>query len=341
MSKLRILAVMDRDLVPPDRIDGLSEKDIAPWRMEYDVISTLRKMKHEVRALGVFDDLAELRAAIADFKPSIVFNMLVEFAERTVFVQHVLSYLELIGQRYTGCNPMGWFLTQNKALTKKILTYHRIRVPAFATYPRGKAIVRPKKLEFPLLVKSTTVQGSVGISQASVVYDDEKLQERVKFIHEQTQSDAMAARYIDGRELYVGMIGNRRVRPLPVWELTFENLPEGAPKIATEKVKWDPKYQRRAGIRSGPAENLPEGMEGRIHHICKRVFRLLNMSGYARMDLRLTDSGDIYLLEANPNPHLALEEDFAASAAHGGIKYKRLLERIINLGLRYRAPWHV
>src|SRR5690606_15796431 len=161
---------------------------------------------------------------------------------------------------YTGCNPRGLMLAHDKALTKMVLRYHRIRVPNFAVLPLGRKVRRPSKLQFPLLVKSLTEEGSVGIAQASIVHDDEKLAERVDFVHRHLGTHAIAEEYIDGRELYVGVLGNQRLQTLPIWELHFPKLREDAPRIATGKVKWDYKYQKKIGIRSSRARNLPEGL---------------------------------------------------------------------------------
>ncbi len=338
MRRLRILVLMLKQFVPPESTEGLSEKDIASWKTEFDVMATLRDLGHEVHPLGVEDSLSEMRHAIQTWKPHLAFNLLEEFSGVHTYGPYVVSFLELMKQRYTGCNPRGLMLSCDKALSKKILTYHRINVPRFAVFTKGRAVKLPKRLPFPLLVKSTTEQGSVGISQASVVHSEEKLSERVVFVHEQLQTDAIAEQYIVGRELYVGVVGNQRLLTLPIWEMKFENLPDGAPRIATEKVKWDSAYQRRAGVTTAAADLSKEVTE-RVIRTCKRLYRILNLSGYARIDLRLTESGEIYVLEANPNPQIANGEDFAESAKAGGIKYPDLLERILALGLKYPAPW--
>ena len=210
--------------------------------------------------LGLHDDLGVLRAAIDDFHPHIAFNLLEGFRDFHGFDQHVVAYLELIRQCYTGCNPRGLTLARDKALTKKIMHYHRIHAPAFAVFPRDRRMVRPRKLPFPLLVKSVNVEASIGIARASIVHDDEKLAERVKYIHEALGTYAIAEQYIPGRELYVGVMGNLRLRTFPVWELLFEKAPEDMPLIATNKAKdrWRSGTRERAakeGVRrlGGPA----------------------------------------------------------------------------------------
>jgi D-alanine-D-alanine ligase len=342
MKSLRLLMLMHEDLVPPETSPGRAEKERAPWRTEFDVCAGLKKLGHEVLKVGVASDLGVIRHAISDFKPHITFNVVEEFHGVAVYDHHVVSYLELLKCPYTGCNPRGLLLAHDKALCKSVLAYHRVRVPEFAVFPIDQKIrKRPRKLAFPLLVKSLTEEGSVGISQASVVHDDARLVERIEFIHRSIGSDAIVERYIDGRELYVGILGNTRLTTLPIWELSFKNLPDDSVAIATEKVKWDHRYQKKVGVTTGPARDLPEAMARQIINICKRAYRTLNLSGYARMDLRLDASGGVWFIEANPNPQLALDEDFADSAEAVGIDYPSLLSRIINLGLSYRPAWRV
>ncbi len=340
MKKLRISVLMHQRFVPPDSIEGLDEKQVAPFKTEFDVTTGLRNLGHEVHPLGVGDDLAPIRSTLRDFKPDLVFNLLEEFAGCDTHVPFVLGYLELAGQLYTGCNPRGMMISCNKALTKKILRYHRIRSPEFLVAPLGKKMRLSPRFAYPMIVKSATSHGSVGIAQASVVGDEPKLRERVAFIHEQLATDAIIEQYIEGRELYVGVVGNHRLLTLPIWEIHFANLTEGAPRIVTEKMKWDYDYQERTGVTTRAAEALPAGSQKAIPNICKRIYRALGQTGYARMDLRLTEDGQVYLLESNPNPQLAYGEDFAESAHAAGITYEKLLQRILNLGLQSRDSWN-
>ena len=337
--KLRVLMLMDRDLVPPDDAASRSKADLqaAPWKMEYDVSTTLHDLGHEVHPLGVHDDLNTIRSAIDDFKPHVTFNLLEGFRDFHGFDQHVVSYLELIEQPYTGCNPRGMTLARDKGITKKILAYHRIRVPAFAVFPRKRLINRPKKLPFPLLVKSVNVEGSIGIVQASIVKTDEQLRERVQMIHDQLDTAAIAEQYVEGREIYVGVMGNHRLRSFPAWELLFEKAPDDMPLIATNKAKFDLAYQKRWGITTRAAADggLVDGLPDTIAGLSKRIYRLLGLTGYARLDYRLTADNQLYLLEANPNPQLGFGEDFAESAEAAGVKYDQLIQQILNLGMCY------
>src|SRR3954451_22154209 len=336
VNKLRVVALVHRHLIPPATIEEGTDITAAPWRTEYDVVSTLTTMGHEVQVLGVHDDLGEIRRLVTEWKPHIAFNLLEGFDDIVIFDQNVVSHLELLKLPYTGCNPRGLLLARDKSLSKKLLAYHRIPVPEFEVARIGKPFRRPKRLAFPLMVKSLTQEASIGISQASVVDSDDKLKERISFIHESIGTAAIVEQYIEGRELYVGILGNQALQALPVWELFFKNMPEGSRRIATDRVKWSVKYQKKYGIDSGVARDLPEAKIIEIQHLCKRAYRALELSGYARIDLRLDEAGNVWVLEANPNPQIARGEDFAASAEKQNVSYEALLQRIINLGLRWQ-----
>jgi D-alanine-D-alanine ligase len=331
--KKRVLALVHEHLVPPEDTTGIDVLE-AEWKMEYDVIETLREQGHEVRVLGVHDDLAGIRPTAGFFEPHVIFNLMEAFANVTTFDQNVVSYLELLRLRYTGCNPRGLILARDKALSKKLLAYHRIPVPDFCVMRYGRKPVLPKKMVYPLIVKSLFFEASAGISQASVVEDEEQLTRRVQFIHDSLGTAAIVEQFIDGRELYVGVIGNERLEVLPVWEMSFDKMPENRWRIATERVKWNTQYQKKNGIMTNAAKVAATDAE-RIQRIAKRAYRALDLNGYARIDLRMGDDGRAYVLEANPNPNLAYGEDFAESAETAGISYEKLLERIIALGLRW------
>jgi D-alanine-D-alanine ligase len=333
LKRLRILLLTHPDLIPPADLKGLGEKELFPWKTEIDVITTLRGMGHEVRPLGVQSELSPIRDEIVGWKPDIVFNLLEEFHGETLYDQNVAGFLELMRIPYTGCNSRGLVLARGKDLSKKLLHYHRIPVPAFAVFPTGRKVVRPPRLGFPLIVKSLDQDASIGIAQASIVETDEKLAERVSFIHQRLGTAAIAEQYIEGRELYVGVVGNDRRHVLPVWELEFGNMRQGTHAIATERVKHDPDYQERRGVMQGPAEGLAPSLAAHIQRLAKRICRTLEIDGYARLDFRLSTAGTPYFIEANPNPEIAERDEFAQSAIYGGFTYPRLLSRIINLGI--------
>lgn len=333
MKKLRILVLVHPDLVPPDVASSLSVKEAFDIKTEADVISTLRKLGHDVHVLGVQWELRPVRETVDVLKPDIVFNLLEEFHGETVYDHNVVGFLELMKVPYTGCNPRGLMLSRGKALSKKLLAYHRIRVPDFAVFPMGRKVRRPRRLEFPLIVKSLIEHSSTGISQASVVESDEKLAERVRFVHERVGTDAIAEQFIEGRELYVSVLGNDRLVAFSPWELRAEKGDPDEPLIATAKAKHDPEYQSRKGIIIQAAQELHPEVEARLIHDSKRIYRILELSGYARIDFRIDRENRIFFLEANPNPDIAEHEEFASAANFDGISYPKLLERIIRLGL--------
>ncbi len=331
--RLRVLVLTHPDYLPPAPLEDLDARARHHCKTEVDLLTHLGALGHEVRLLGVAMELLPIRAALEEWQPHIVFNLLEEFHGEAMYDQNVVAYLELLRAHYTGCNPRGLTLARGKALSKKLLSYHRIRVPEFAVFPMHRKVRRPSRLQFPLIVKSLVEHASLGIARASLVESDEKLAERVTFVHQRLHTDAIAEQYIEGRELYAGVLGNERLQVFPTWELTFDNLPADAPRIATARVKHDPDYQEKRGIFQQPAD-LEDEAEAHVARTSKRIYRILELDGYARIDYRLTPDGRLYFLEANPNPELAELEEFSSAALHAGVAYPQLLQRIINLGLR-------
>jgi len=334
MKPLRVLCLAHPDLIPPDNIGEMSENEAYYWKTEYDVMKTLQANGHEVKMLGVQTELTPIRDAVEEWKPDIVFNLLEEFHGESLYAQNVVGLLELLRVPYTGCNPRGLMLARGKDLSKKLLKYHRVPVPAFAVFPIGKKVRRPGRLKFPLIVKSLWEDASLGIAQASIVDSDEKLAERVAFIHKRLNTPAIAEQFIDGREIYVGVLGNDRIQVMPVWELSFSNLAEGAHAIATEKVKHDPIYQEKRGILQGPAQDLSPKVTTKIRTLAKRIAHTLELDGYGRIDFRLSKDNVPYFIEANPNPEIASSQEYAQAALHAGISYADLLNKIVALGLK-------
>lgn len=338
MRRRRVVLLCHEDLVPPTDLSGYDPDDIHPWRAEYDVAWALEHLGHHVRVLGVRDDVHPIRQTVEEWKPHVVFNQLVELRDIGAFAVHVVSYLELLGVAYTGCNPQGFALARDKALSKKILRFHRIPTPTFLVFPADRKPRIPRRLPYPLIVKSVDEDASRGLSQASIVWDEDELRARIDFVHRHVGTRAIAEQYIEGRELTIGVLGNERLQTFPVWEMRFGNLPEGTLPIATERVKWNRAYQKRVGLETGPAD-LGDDVRERIARVARRAYRALELSGYARLDLRLREDGRVFVIEANPNPDLTQDEDFALAAEKAGLPYHKLVQRILNLGLRYRPPW--
>jgi D-alanine-D-alanine ligase len=339
MKQLRVMVVAHASLVPPADLSSLAPTQLEEMRTEIDVITTLKDLGHDVRVVGVLDSLTELRTVMTEWRPDIAFNLLEEFDGIVTYDQHVVAFLELSRQRYTGCNPRGLLLSRDKPLSKQLLSYHRIPTPQFTVFRRGARLHVPRKLRYPLFVKSATEDASLGISQASIVDDLARLRERVGFIHDQVGSDALVEEYIDGREIYIGVLGNDRLTRFPPWELSFGSLPEGQAPIATRKIKWDKRYQQKHGIATQAASDLDPAVVVRLDQLARRIYRVLGLSGYARMDFRVRPDGSVFVLEANANPNLAQGEDLAQSVLAAGTGYDELLTRILQLGLRYQAQW--
>ncbi|MCB0346356.1 MAG: hypothetical protein KDD66_14650 [Bdellovibrionales bacterium] len=341
MKKYRVLIVTSDGLVPPDNSKDLSDevKGSSSWKMEYDVMVAIEELGHEVAIIGVFDDLGLLRRTIEEFKPDIVFNLVHEFHGVGVYDHHIAAYLELLRQPYTGCNPRGLMLSRDKILAKKLMQYHRIQTPRFLAYRLNKPFRKPTKLSYPMVVKSSVEDASLGVSQASVVHNEDKLRERVAFVHEQVQSDAVVEEYIEGRELYLGVLGNVRLNTFPPWEIVFPDLPESSMPIATNRAKWNRKYRLEHKIHSRAAYKLPEAVEKQIPAFAKKIYRTLFLTGYARLDCRLRSDGTLFCLEANANCDLSLDDEFALSGDKAGISYPELVQKIISLGLQYKPAW--
>jgi D-alanine-D-alanine ligase len=338
MRRYRILMITHEALVPADlALLETSEESIT----EYHVYLTLQNLGHHVRLMGIGDQLTELREAIRDWRPHVIFNLMEQFAGIVSYDYYVVAFLELMRQRYTGCNPRGLMLSRDKVLTKQVLAWHRIATPAFQLMRFGKRFREPRRLKFPLFVKSATEDASFGIAQASIVDDMQALRERVEFIHTQVQSDALVEEYIEGREIYVGVIGNTQLTTFPPWEMNFGTLSTAQAGIATRKVKWDRNYQKKHGITTGPATDLSNAQTDRLSRVAKRIYRALHMNGFARMDFRMRDDGSVFLLEANANPNLTRGEDLAESAETVGVSYEDFLMRIVNLGLSYMPEWRM
>lgn len=332
-KKLKVLTLFDA--VEPTTLN----QDLGPelktgdWKTEAAVLTALDELGYPHEQLAIFDDLDLLRQKLQTFSPDVIFNLADQFRNNRAFDQHIVSFLAMHEIPFTGCGATGLTLCKHKGISKKILSYHRIHTPDFVIIPRGKRIARPKRLRFPILVKPLKEEASYGISQASFVETDEQFRERVTFLHENTDNDVIAEEYIEGRELYVSLIGNHRLQVFPVRELVFREVPPDEPKIATYKAKWDEAYRERWGLENRFAENLEPTLVRHIESVCKRIYHLLTIDGYARVDLRLNAQNELYFIEANPNPILAPDEDFAQSALKAGVAYPQLIDRIARLGL--------
>ena len=332
-KKLKVLALFDA--IAPTTLDQdlSAELKTVDWKTEANALEALGQLGHTTGHLAIFDDLDLLRQKLLNFAPDVIFNLADQFKNNRAFDQNIVSFLEMQGIPFTGCGSTGLTLCKHKGISKKILSYHRIHVPEFVTIARGQRIARPRRLKFPILVKPLKEEASLGISQASFVETDEQFNERVQFIHDKFAGDVIAEEYIEGREFYVSLLGNHRLQVFPIRELIFKEVPPDEPKIATYRAKWDEEYRKRWGLQNQFAEGLDPALVRGIEQTCKRIYHLLTIDGYARLDFRVTAANEVYFIEANPNPMLAADEDFAQSALKAGLPFPQLIDRILRLGL--------
>ena len=305
---------------------------------ENDVLSgAALECGYEVHRVSLFDDVRPLLDAVRDIKPEVIFNLCDTFDNVTHWDKNILATMELLGVPCTGATSSALFLCNDKALSKKILRFHRVRTPRFHTFYRGHKVWLPKTLKLPCIIQPLTEEASRGISQASIVDDETTFLARVKMIHERMTLDAIAEEYIDGRELYVSIIGDSALRVLPAREMTFGQMAEDEPRIATYKAKWDDAYRKRWGIKNHLAKTLEPELQKRVDDTCKRAYRALNIRSYARLDLRVTAAGNVYVIEPNANPCIAKDDELAQSALKAGITYPSLIRKVVNQALRRKG----
>ena len=334
-KKLNILMVFDIQITRPRGYDYKEEFKLEECRVYNEVHRALQKNGHNVRLLGLHNNIRPLLDEIEENRPDVVFNLADIFDEKTHLDKNIAWILEMFDLAYTGGTPANLSVCNDKALSKKILSFHRIKVPHFHTFYRGYRIHRSKKkLKLPLIVKPLSEEASRGISQASLIEDDKALQERIRFIHENMGVDAIAEEYISGREFYASLIGNKSIKALPLREIRFGQIPEEESRIATYKAKWDEEYRKRWGIKNTFAGRLPEKWEEKIVDTCKRAYRALNLRSYVRFDVRVTPDGQVYVIEANVNPSLEPDDEFERSADKAGISFDKLVQRIVDISLQ-------
>jgi D-alanine-D-alanine ligase len=302
---------------------------------EYDpvvpqVARTLRRLGHRVSVLGVHGDVKRLIAGLSRRKPDLVFNLMEMFGENVFGDIPVTGLLELLRVRYTGSGPGELYLSQDKGLTKKLLAFEDILYPRYAVFSRQAAFETGGNLRMPLFVKPLRSDASLGIGGKSLVHDAVALMERVAAIHKELDDAALAEEYIDGREFYVGVLGNAQPKALPPVEVDFTGFPEGVPKVMDSKAKWDERSKEYKGTKSVIA-NLPDELRARLQKVAVDAYRALRVRDYGRVDLRLTETGEIYVLEVNASCYLEKSSEFAMAAAASGLDYPRLIERIVNL----------
>lgn len=307
----------------------LEEASGSPDVVVGQVAEALRRRGHEVMTLGVHDDLQALQQGLKAQRPDLVFNLLEMFGDDATADYPVAALLDLMKFRYTGSGPGEMFLTQDKVLAKKILAFENIPFPRFAVFSTASTLETGGNLRLPLFVKPSRMDASIGIGAQSLVHDTISLMKRVVAIHEEVGDAALAEEYIEGREFYVGILGNSDAIALPPIEMDFSGLPDGAPHVADSAAKWDESSVAFKGTRSVLAD-VPDELKARLQKVSLDAYRALRVKDYGRVDLRLTDTGDIYVLEVNASCYLESSAEFATAAKAVGIEYDDLIGRIVD-----------
>lgn len=326
----RVLIIFDLLLPLPEHQypDYFGEED---WRTQRDVKAALEKAGHCIKLLGIHNELAPFFESIKSFKPDLIFNLSEAFDSNRSFEPHVAALFELLKIPYTGAKAERLAICKDKGLTKKILTYHDIRVPKFLISRLDTPLKKLGTFPYPAFIKPLGLEASEGISQMSFVSTEKEALERCQFIHDKFKCDVIIEEYIEGREIYVSILGNSRLQVFPPRELFFKDVPDSEPKFATFKAKWDDNYRKKWGITTGPAKSFAEGIEDKILATSKKIYQALQMNGYGRIDLRIRADGEIVFIEANPNPAISRLDDFSLSAQKAGVDYKSLITKIVDL----------
>jgi len=340
---VRVSVVFDTPRVrwTPDDHRQQMERELAGLEphepeMEYQVAGALLERGYEVQLVGVHEDARVVLDHCAEWKPDLAVNCAESYLGNGTLDFVCATLLEAAAVPYTGSSPLALQVTRDKAMTKKILAYHGIHVPDFVLYRTRDQVVAPPPLPFPLIVKPLAADASEGIAQASVVRDTAALAERVAFVHERFRQPAIAEQFIGGRELYAGVLGNdERIEVLPLTELVFDkDKNEPDERIATQAAKWGDAYRKRRGIRTQFARPVSALARERIVEACRTAARALWLRDYARVDIRLTDDDQVWVLEANANPFISRGHEMANAAAKIGLDYPAFIERIVDEGLR-------
>jgi D-alanine-D-alanine ligase len=311
-----------------DAVDG--EEDPVLGQIE----AALRASGHEPRRVMVDNEVEPLVTTLTKDRPDLVINLAESFAGKSALESNIAALLNLLDLRYTGSSPAGLLVAGDKTLSKKVLRFHGIKTPEFATVYRGM-VDWAGDVQFPLIVKPPQEDASLGITQKSIVHDVRELLEKIAEIQGEYQSPALAEQFVDGREYYVGVLGNQNAKALPVIELDFSKFPTDRPRIASWEAKWGDEGDARGaeyeGTESVFPEDLPDELRDRMQKVAVESFHALRLRDYARIDMRVTDAGEIYIIEVNPNCYLEAKSEFARSAERDGIEYNALIGQIVEL----------
>jgi len=332
---VKIAVVFDTPRKGWEHDDFLKEVAAKVEEAEYEVAAALIAGGHDVRLIGVWDDLHHLLDRLHAFQPDLVFNCAEGFDGQAALDYVFAGVLEAQGLTFTGSPALGLIATRNKAVTKQILSHCGIKVAGFEMYRLDESVNREATFTFPLIVKPLQEDASAGISQASIVWDREALVERVDFVHQNFTQPAIVEEFVPGRELYVGMLGNGSdLEILPLVEMVWGREVPAEERVATRLAKWDDAYRGRKGIRNVFARPISKRARETIAECCRTAFRALWLRDYARLDVRLTPEDEVWVIEANANPYISYGHDMANAAEKAGFKYPAFIQRIADEALR-------
>jgi len=297
-----------------------------------EIFEALQKLGHEP-FYQVLDGTPQCLTSLAKCGADLVFNLTESFAGDDTKEMNVAAYMDLLGIRYTGGGPHAHFLAQDKSTAKKMFAFHGIKTPFFATSYRGR-IEHAHDIEFPLIVKPLWEDGSIGIDAESVVKSVKELMERVEYIQNEFDSPALIEEYIEGREIYAAILGSyESAQALPLVELDLSKLPEGTPKIASRDVKFEKDTPGYKLTKSNLVTDLDEKATAKLQETGLAAYQAVKLRDYGRIDMRLTPKGEVYVIEANPNPWLSSKQEFMMAAKAGGRSYTDLIGEIVDLAM--------
>jgi D-alanine-D-alanine ligase len=297
------------------------------------VAAALESGGHKTSILTLRHDVTEIVDGLKKRKPNLVFNLVESFGHDILGGQMgVAGLLDLLELPYTGGGPGEIFLQEDKALSKKLLAFETIPYPDFATFSPHADFETGGNLRMPLFVKPLRMDASIGIDERSLVRNTQQLMERVLYIHRTFGDAALAEEYIEGREFYVGVIGNQELTAFPPLEMDFSGLNTGAVPIMDNEAKFDVQSARFQGTKA-ILPDLEPALRARLQKVSLNAYRALRVRDYGRIDLRLTETGEIFVIEVNANCYLENNSEFATAGAAMGFDYPKLVNRIAELAL--------
>ena len=334
-KKLRILVLVHPDLTPPNSVSSrkIFDDQFVPWKTEFDVVTALKELGHEVLILGVYDSLLELKDILDSIKIDLVFNLLEEFNGKSELDYQITQFLEKEKVKYTGCSTTALKLGRDKAKSKELVKSIGYKTPNFIVCKKGQKIKLDNlNLSFPLIVKCLTEEASYGLSKESVVNNVKTLEKRINYMHKKLKVDCIIEEFIEGEEIYISFMGGKKNDIFTPRKLHFPKSKNPLKEIYTSMAKWSYSYARRQKIFTRHKELSPFLMK-KLQQETIKICEALKINAQARIDFRITKDNEIYFLEANPNPNISQDDDFCLSAIRKYGTYNKIIEEIIKIAL--------